>query len=302
MPDVAGPRVGPAQLAVGDIPGVSTKAIDEINIHPSGLRALLRGIDSAIAFIALEKMLIVRGIRIVATGKVSRAFISTVRLFVVINAHIYLYYAIKREMPGTISYLEYNASAFALWNIFSSMSHKVVAPSVGAQFNLALNIRWANLFIADFIWEITKAVLAVLAVYTLFLIFPDRSITRTPQMPDVPLLMGMFVLIGIMGSGFGLMLYSARRKWPVIDASMEAMMWFLFVTSGIYESYVLLQPAIGDYYRWNPVMVVIEYSRVALNPGYPVGDLNLAYPIAVAGALLGTGLLLRRSRSRAIRR
>jgi ABC-type polysaccharide/polyol phosphate export permease len=83
---------------------------------------------------------------------------------------------------------------------------------------------------------------------------------------------------------------------------MEAMMWFLFVTSGIYESFVDLQPLIGDYYRWNPVMVVIEYGRLALNPGYPVGDLNLEYPVAVAALLVALGLLLRQIRTRAPRR
>jgi ABC-type polysaccharide/polyol phosphate export permease len=55
---------------------------------------------------------------------------------------------------------------------------------------------------------------------------------------------------------------------------------------------------IGDYYRWNPVMVVIEYSRMAMNPGYPVGDLNLLYPISITVMLVTLGLLLRSSRGR----
>jgi ABC-type polysaccharide/polyol phosphate export permease len=284
------------------MPSVDTKTIDDWSSLPlSGRRAITRGIDSVIAFIALEKMLVVRGIKMSAAGNISRAFISTVRLFIVINAHIYLYYVIKRPMPGTISFLDYNSTAFALWNVFSSMTHKAFSPAVGAPFNLALNIRWINLFIADFLWELTKALLAVAACYAMFLIFQERSIASVTHLPNMPLVLAMFVLIGVIGGGFGLLLHSARLRWPVIDASMEAMMWFLFVTSGIYESFVALNPLIGDYYRWNPVMVVIEYSRKALDSGYPVGDLNLAYPVVMAGVFLAIGLMLRQSDIRATR-
>jgi ABC-type polysaccharide/polyol phosphate export permease len=264
-------------------------------------RLVLRVIDAIIGFIALERMLILRQIRIVAAGNISRAFIATFRLFVVIDAHVYLYYIIQRAMPGTISFLDYNSTAFALWSVFGAMTHKAVSPAVGNPMNLALNIRWVNLFVADFIWELTKALLAVAAVYAQFLMFPDPTIAAMTHVPNMPLLLLTFVLIGAIGSGFGLVLHSARRRWPVIDATMEAMMWFLFVTSGIYESYVQLPSVLGDYYRWNPVMVVIEYGRVALDPGYPVGDLNIAYPIVVAVALLALGLLLRKSDVRGLR-
>jgi ABC-type polysaccharide/polyol phosphate export permease len=284
------------------MPSVTTRAVVNIRDLPLvAKRILLRGIDGVIGFVALERMLILRNVKIVAAGNISRAFIGTFRLFVVIDAHIYLYYFIQRTMPGTISFLNYNSTAFALWMIFGSMTHKAVSPALGAQFNLALNIRWINLFIADLVWELTKALLAVFAVYVQFLIFPDPSIAAITHAPNMPLLLETFLLIGAIGSGFGLVLHSARRKWPVIDATMEAMMWFLFVTSGIYESYVQLPSVIGEYYRWNPVMVVIEYGRVALDPGYPVGDLNLAYPVLMAAVLLALGLLLRSNDARGTR-
>jgi ABC-type polysaccharide/polyol phosphate export permease len=276
-------------------------AVDVRNLAHVVTRLLLRAIDSVIGFIALERMLILRNIKIVAAGNISRAFIGTLRLFVVIDAHVYLYYMVQRAMPGTISFLDYNSTAFALWSIFSSMTHKAVSPAVANPFNLALNIRWVNLFIADLVWEITKALIAVLAVYAQFLMFPDRSIAPITHSPNMLLLVETFVLIGAIGSGFGLVMHSARRRWPVVDATMEAMMWFLFVTSGIYESYVQLPSVIGDYYRWNPVMVVIEYGRQALDPGYPVGDLKMIYPVIMAGVLLVLGLLLRQSDVRGLR-
>lgn len=285
------------------MPGPAFKGAMSIsNAQPGAIRSAVGWLDALIGFIALEKMLVLRNVKIVAAGNISRAFIGTFRLFVVIDAHVYLYYVIQRAMPGTISFLDYNSTAFALWTIFSSMTHKAVSPAIGAQFNLALNIRWINLFVADFVWEFTKVSLAVAATYAQFFFFPDRSIAPITHAPNMPLLLGLAVLMGMIGSGFGMVLHSARRRWPVIDAGMEALMWFLFVTSGIYESYVQLPSTIGDTYRWNPAMVVIEYSRVALDPGYPVGDLRLGYPIFAAAVLLLVGLLLRQRDAGARRR
>ncbi len=261
---------------------------------------LTHPVDALLAFIALEKALILRNVRIVAGKNISRAFIGTVRLFVVIDAHIYLYWAINRQMPGTISFLDYNAGGFALWTVFGSMTHKAVSPALGAPFNAALNIRWINQFVADYVWELTKVLLALALVYGQFIVFPARSISQVNGLPNLPLLLSMLTLVGLLGSGLGLVLSSARKRWPVIDATIEAAMWFLFVTSGIYESYVQLPPLIGDYFRLNPVMVIIEYSRVAFDSGYPVGDLNLLYPIVTTVILLAVGLLLR-DRTQALR-
>jgi ABC-type polysaccharide/polyol phosphate export permease len=261
---------------------------------------VIHWIDAAVAFLALEKALILRNVRIIAGSNISRAFIGTVRLFVVIDAHIYLYWVIARQMPGTISFLDYNAGGFALWTVFSAMTHKAVSPQLGASFNAALNVRWINLFIADYVWELTKVLLALVLVYTQFIVFPERSISQVGSLPNFPLLLSMLTLVALLGSGLGLVLSSARKRWPVIDATIEAAMWFLFVTSGIYESYVQLPPLIGDYFRLNPVMVIIEYSRVAFDKGYPVGDLDLLYPVVFTLVLLSIGLLLR-DRTRAVR-
>ena len=254
---------------------------------------VIRSLDALIAFIGLEKALILRNVRIIGGHNISRAFISCVRLYVVIDAHVYLYRVINRSMPGTISFLDYNAAGFALWAVFSAMTHKAVSPMIGAPFNVALHIRWIHLFVADFVWELVKVVLALILVYGQFVVFPARAISQVNAVPNIPLLLAMLLLVGLIGSGFGLILNSTRKRWPVIDATIEAAMWFLFVTSGIYESYVQLPPVIGDYFRLNPVMVVIEYARVAFDKGYPVGDLNLLYPTLTAFLLVGGGLLLR---------
>jgi capsular polysaccharide transport system permease protein len=257
--------------------------------------APLRWLDAVIAFVALEKALVLSNVRMVARGNFSRAFIGSVRLYVVVIAHMYLYWAVQRNMPGTISYLDFNVAGFALWAVFSNMVHKVVPRSVGAQFNIALNIRWINLYIADFIWELAKIMVAFAALRLQFWLFPQREVVAGMWFPNMPMFIGMIMLIAVLGSSFGLLLHTLRRRWPVIDATVEAVMWFLFVTSGIYEPYSQLPAVVGDYFRYNPVMVVIEYSRMALDPGYPVNDLKVSYAVAFAFVMLSIGLLLRHS-------
>jgi len=260
------------------------------------LHWFVRWLDALIGFIALEKTIILRNIRISSGGSLAKAFTTPLRLYAIIDAHVYLYWAINRTMPGTITYLDYNAAAFSLWTLFSAMTHKAVSPMLGAQFNLALNIRWVHLFMADFVWELAKVVLGLVLAYGQFILFPQRSVSPVSLVPDVPLLLAMFVLIGCIGSGFGLVLAGAKKRWPVIEAGVEAIMWFLFVTSGIYDSYVQLPPIVADYFRFNPVMVVIESGRAAFDRGYPVGDLSLTYAAVAALALMAVGLLLRRDR------
>jgi len=99
---------------------------------------------------------------------------------------------------------------------------------------------------------------------------------------------------GLLGQGVGLMLQAGRTQWPVIDAIMEVIMWFLFVTSGIYESYVDLPPQLAPIFSLNPMMGVIEYGRVALHPGYPVGALNIWYSVVVMALTLTIGFMMTR--------
>ena len=79
---------------------------------------------------------------------------------------------------------------------------------------------------------------------------------------------------------------------------MEVFTWFLFISSGIYDTYTSLPDVVRPIFVLNPAMTVIELGRRALAPGYPTGDLNVAYPVCVAFVLLSFGFIFNRYQSR----
>jgi ABC-type polysaccharide/polyol phosphate export permease len=253
-----------------------------------------RLLDAFIAFVALERVLIIRGVALSSRGNLMKAFSDSIRIYAVVISHMWLYWVINRGMPAGISYLAYNAAAFGMWQVFSNMVHKGTPTSIGLGANVPLQIRWIHLFIADLIWVTLKVVLGLAALYATFIIFPAPNLTGDITLPNLPLLGWLFLLAGLLGSGLGMLLQISAANFPVIDAILEVLMWFLFVTSGIYESFVQLTPYVRDYFSLNPIMSVIEYGRVALYAGYPVDTLTLAYPTVFAFGTCCLGLMLRR--------
>jgi ABC-type polysaccharide/polyol phosphate export permease len=251
-------------------------------------------LDSFVTFVNLEKLLIIRGVALYSRGNLLKAFSESLRIYVIVISHVWLYWLIDRGMPGSISYVDYNTAAFSTWQIFTMLSHKPTPTTFGLYSNLPLRIRWINLFIADFVWIIAKILVGVCAVYATFIIWPMPAWTGRLTMPNLPLLIALFLISGLLGQGLGLVLQAARTQWPLIDAVMEVIMWFFFVTSGIYESYVDLPPGLAPIFSLNPMMAVIEYGRVAFHPGYPVGQLSLWYSIIVTALTLVGGFAMAR--------
>ena len=254
-------------------------------------------LDGFIAFVALERVLILRGVAMQARRNLLKAFSDTIRIYAVVLAHALLYYALDRKVPGSISYVDFN-SAFAFWQVFTTLVHRGRPSHIGLPANVPLRIRWVNLFVADFVWVTLKVLVGLGACYLTFIIFPDPAVTGSPQIPNVPLFFAMFLLAGLTGAGVGLMLEAARQTLPVLDAVLEVLMWFGFVTSGIYEPYTQLPAFVADYFALNPMMSIIEYGRAALSPGYPVGPLTLIYPIVFAFVLITVGFMFLRQSSR----
>jgi ABC-type polysaccharide/polyol phosphate export permease len=249
-------------------------------------------LDSFIEFIALERALILRTAKMQSQGNLIRAFTDSFSVYVVIMAHVWLYWATDRSMPAGISYLDFNISAFTIWPIFSRMSH-AIRPSMLAA-NVQLRIRWINTLIADCTWIVAKALVGMGAVYGTFVLFPAPYLTGINSTPNVMFLLALTLLAALFGAGFGMVVQVAKTFWPLIEAVMEVVTWLMFVTSGIYEAYSMLPPQIAMIYSFNPMMTVVEWSRYSLDPGYPVNGLDLSYPILVTIGLITLGLAMRR--------
>jgi ABC-type polysaccharide/polyol phosphate export permease len=250
-------------------------------------------LDRFVEFVALERALILRIVKLQSHGNVTRAYTDSLSIYVVIVAHLWLYWATDRNMPAGISYLDFNVTAFTIWPIFAR-THAAMRQST-LPVNAALRIRWINMLIADCTWIVAKALVGMGAVYVTFMLFPAPYLTGIHNTgPNILLLMPLILLATLFGVGFGMVVQAAKTFWPLIEAVMEVVTWLMFVTSGIYEAYTMLPPQIAMIYRFNPMMTMVEWSRFALDPGYPVDNLNIAYPILVTVALITLGLAMRR--------
>jgi len=255
-------------------------------------------LDASIAFFSLEKYLILRLIAVQSVRNPVAAYTLTVRIFVVVLAHAVFYQAIVRVIPGGMNYIDFNAAAFGLWMIFGSMEHKAIPSLIQISPNIPLRIRWINLFVADLVWITIKILLGLSALYFAFFLFPAPTLTGFGPHINFPLLSGLVILTGLLGSGFGLVFHAVNILVPALEGVMEVVMWFMFVSSGIYDTYTTLPEVVRPIFVLNPAMTVIEWGRRALDPGYPTGDLNLAYPICAAFVLLSLGFLFNRYQSR----
>jgi ABC-type polysaccharide/polyol phosphate export permease len=251
-------------------------------------------IDDVIAFLALERGLILRNISIVGEGSWFRALGPALRIIAIINAHIWFFWLIGRRMPGTISYVEYNTAGFTVWSFFSVTSRIATPLTVNANFTKSTNVKWVHLFFAGAVWEWTIILLTLMATLSFYMSFPFPMLGPPMQMPNIPLMLYTFAIAAALGAGYGMVLHSAIRRWPNLELAAEVFYWFLFVSSGVYESYSLLPWYIAQFYWYFPMISIIEHCRKAMFSGYPVGDLSLLYSSALALGMLFLGLAVHR--------
>jgi ABC-type polysaccharide/polyol phosphate export permease len=261
---------------------------------PRLMHHIMSAIDNGIAFLILERGLVLRNISIVSEGSLLRALSPTLRIMVVINAHIWFFWALSRRMPGTISYVAYNAAGFTVWNFFAATSRSVVPLTINANFTKSINVKWVHLFLAHAVWDWAMIGLAFTATLSFYALFPLPTLGPPIEMPNIPLLVYTFALATTLGAGFGMVLHIAKHRWHNLDLAIEVLYWFLFVTSGVYESYSLMPWYMSKYYWYFPTVSIIEYCRKALFSGYYVSDLSLSYSSIIALGMLFIGLSFRR--------
>lgn len=250
-------------------------------------------IDAFISFLNLERSLILRNIAAQSTGSVIAPFSLTIQLILAIAAHTVLFWAMMRDFPGQISYLFYNIGGFATWFLFS-YSRFCAVPFLGRQpVTKSANLKWINLAIADAALILIKIFIAVPLVIFGFWIFNLSELAGDHFSINLPLYVSVIFLTLAMGIGLGMVFHALNARWPMIATTEHLFMWILFFSSGVYEPYVSMPDFAQPYFKLNPVLALVEYSRSALDPTYPVDDLTLAYPLLVAATLIALGMVLR---------
>ncbi|TAL83743.1 MAG: hypothetical protein EPN75_00735 [Beijerinckiaceae bacterium] len=204
-----------------------------------------------------------------------------------------------RDFPGQISYLFYNIGGFATWFLFS-YSRFCAVPFLGRQpVTKSANIKWLNLAIADAVLILIKIFIAVPLVIFGFWIFGYSELAGDHFSINLLLYISVILLTLAMGIGLGMVFHALSARWPMIATTEHLFMWIMFFTSGVYEPYVSMPDFAQPYFKLNPMLALVEYSRSALDPTYPVDDLTLAYPVLFASTLIALGMVLRSWEKRA---
>jgi ABC-type polysaccharide/polyol phosphate export permease len=256
-------------------------------------RSGVRWLGLAIDFIILEKNLIVRAIRLQSSGSLLGPFNYSLRYMFVVNAHVWAFWELGRMSPNGTSWLVFFSAGFVTYTVFGVARRARPSKSLNPS-NMSLNIKWINLFIANFMADTIKIILTFVLQIIFYTMFPVRFMGHQFSFPNLPLLTMCFIIAAASGAGLGMMIHTAISKWPALESIQETFFWVIFVTSGVYMPLSSLPASVAYYFTFNPLLTALEFSRYAVDPAYPIDQLNLPYAAAVGIIILFLGLACRR--------
>jgi tetratricopeptide (TPR) repeat protein/ABC-type polysaccharide/polyol phosphate export permease len=261
----------------------------------NAIKWLIARYDALINFMALERALLLRNILFETRTKRNFILTDLTRGIVVIVAHVYFFWLIGRAMPAGISSVEFCNPAFTIWFLFKGASELT---KVGAGYEKAsanANVKWINILIGCFVVKYFVPIFGFIIVVFIFLMLNDTRVMGMLSFPDVPKLTSIWMIASLLGLGFGLFSAFLKTRWTPYSFIYKILMWLLYVTCGVYESYVSMPAQVAPYFIINPLIPLVEYSRQATHAGYPVwGGPTIIYPLILAGLFLVCGLALHR--------
>jgi ABC-type polysaccharide/polyol phosphate export permease len=265
---------------------------------PGAPHAWLRGInlwiDRAIVFCMLERSIILRTMRISGQGSMAVTFRVMVRVLLVINVHIWGFWYIGRRLPGSTSYVTYCVGGFMPYFFFGAVAMSIRPSRTVAVYDKNLNIKWIHLVIASSAVECLMITIGSTITILFYALLDNPDLGRPVAIPNMGLLVLASTLAMTLGLGFGLIMRTAQRRWPIIEVTWESGRWIIFITSGLYTSYAMMPWYVAKYVWYSPLVAPLEYCRAAFDSAYSVGDLSLAYSASVALCLVFVGLGFRR--------
>jgi ABC-type polysaccharide/polyol phosphate export permease len=275
-------------------PGYGARRADDSPRPPSIREIALDRVDAAIAFIAFEKALVLRQFAIQAEKNMMAAFRVPMMLFVFVFTHVVLFYLLGRPFAGDISYLSAVLGAFLIWHAFRASYRAASNANFKRPFNKNNNVKWIHVFLADIVWDVTMLLTAACFTELFCHLTLPRAMTgdfKTPNLLPLAITVSLSVLSG---AGLGMIIHSLNARWPAVAAVDHLLTWILYLSTGVYGSYVSTPQLLSAYFKLNPFLTLVEYTRWGLDASYPVGDLTLVYSLWWAACLFTFGMALRK--------
>lgn len=124
-----------------------------------------------------------------------------------------------------------------------------------------------------------------------------------PVSLDVAAIFNGYLLMGLLGLGFGTMNCVIHGFWPTWRHIWNVLTKPLFFVSGMFYTFELMPPKAQAWLWWNPLIHGVGLMRSGLYSSYDPDYINVAYVLVVALSLFVVGAyLLRRHGTRLLER
>ncbi len=237
------------------------------------------------------RALVLRDLRAHHRSSVIGVLAELLRPALVVFVHYWLFYFLKRPMPGRIPIEVYVVAGFSTWFAFQATW---AGASTGAKWPGGATA-WPG--VTDLHLRLAKAGWGLLLnlAFCLLALVPLQLFGFEGSVPDLSETCLVFAMAGGSGFGLGLILEGLGRRFSFVKTFEKLLTWALFITSGLYFSIATTPALVARYYWYDPLLHLLEHARHAFDPGYPVALLDLRYPALFTVGLLVTGLLVHRS-------
>ena len=239
----------------------------------------------------LDDLLIIRacmlrGFAVRHTGNPFWLPLELVRPTCVVVAHWVLFAVLHKPMPGEIPIPLFVLAGFSVWFAFN---YAAIGAANGAN-TPAGALAWPgvttmHLRLSRALWP-----LMINFAFCVLATIPFRLARSDLPLPALPLTVLVFTVAGLGGIGYGLLAERLASIFPAFGIAEKLLSWLLFVTCGLYFVVYQTTPLLAQWLLYNPLLHLIDYQRHAFDPGYPVGLVDLRYPIAIAATVLTLGL------------
>lgn len=192
--------------------------------------------------------------------------------------------------PHGMTMLSYLVAGFGIWNIVSRILLKCMAAVDG---NRAL-LTFPQVTPLDIMLARALVLSATQIVSMSVLLLCGIPFGYPVTISNLGLLIIVIFLATFLGLGLGIILGSLAIYIPVLHQLVSVIVRILFFTSGVFFSVSMLSHRVGDFLMLNPIMQLIELSRMALSNGYVSMYADFWYVVQITIVVLCLGLLLER--------
>lgn len=193
-----------------------------------------------------------------------------------------------RTPPLGVSFALFYATGILPFMMYLELSNKL---SLTLNFSRALlaypRVTFADAILARFLLNLFTQLIVNGIVFAFILTFYKTNVTL-----DGLLIAKAYVMVAILGLGFGVVNCFFVTAFPIWQSIWAVMNRPMFIISGVFFTYESIPQPYSEYLWYNPLVHVVGMMRSGFYSFYDASYVSVLYPCAVGGALTAVGLFL----------